>query len=601
MAGRSSAAQGPLRSTGVVQAARLVNRATSLPGPFFAPSVTQGCVAQGCVAQGCVVTTERGGRGARAAAWGAAGLVAVAGALGGESETSADARSGAAKVAFVEDFADGAKALEGKTARWWHPFAVAGDDQIKLDGASLEAGLHLPTAGKRYMISAPVPASTDYFSVKEDGSLVIQYTAFTPTDLTCSGAYIKALDATWVGEQKQRWGRRQTMTAKSDTPFTVMFGPDVCLPHKNTIQLILVSTNPSTGLKTEHFLSKEVNSSGMEAEKWTVYTAVVRKDNTFSVLVDGKTVVEGDLRKDFEPAFQPEEMWDDPEAFEPEDWDDEPEEYPDPDAKKPDSWDDRWSVPDPDAEMPEGWEEDAPEQIINPDAVEPDMWDEEEDGEWQPPLIDNPVCEDIGCGEWTPPTVQNPDYDGPWTPPLIPNPKYRGVWAANKVTNPNFVEIDNPAAVLNGVGGVMIELWVMEKGLKFSNFYLGSSEKEAAAHRQATWAPKSDLAAFSAIRAADIIEDDNLKAIKETLEESELSLENIALSLLVDQWIYLKKHHRWTFYPQVQPVLEFARDNHALYRHCGGRGSTSDSLCHLGPGEAGVWVFGQCSPCRYLA
>ena len=117
----------------------------------------------------------------------------------------------------------------------------------------------------------------------------------------------------------------------------------------------------------------------------------------------------------------------------------------------------------------------------------------------------------------------------------------------------------------------------------------------------ATRAPKSDLAAFSAIRAADIIEDDNLKAIKETLEESELSLENIALSLLVDQWIYLKKHHRWTFYPQVQPVLEFARDNHALYRHCGGRGSTSGSLCHLGPGEAGVWVFGQCSPCRYLA
>ena len=509
---------------------------------------------------------RRGRRGARAAAWGAAGLVAVAGALGGKSETSAGAGAGAGgrKVAFVEDFQDGPKAISGKTARWWHPYTIAEDNQIKLDGAGLEAGLILPAAGKRYAISAPVPASTDYFGVKEDGALVIQYTAFTPTDLTCSGAYVKTLDASFVREQKKRWGRRQTITALPHSPFTVMFGPDVCLPHKDTIQLILVSTNPKTGAVTEHFLSKEVKSSGMEAEKWTVYTAVVRKDNTFSVLVDGKTVVEGDLRKDFQPPFQPEEMWDDPEVEQPDDWYDEPELYPDPNAKKPDSWDDRWSVPDPDAEMPDGWDEDAPEQIVNPDAVEPDMWDEEEDGEWQPPMIENPVCEDIGCGKWDPPTVQNPDYDGPWNPPLVPNPKYRGVWAPEKVPNPNFCTIEDPVATLNGTAGIMIEVFVLEKGLKFSNFYLGTSEKEAAAHRQATWAPKRDLAAYNAASAADVIEDQNLKAIQETLDESELSLENIALSLLVDQWIYLKKHHRWTYYPRAQPALEFARDNTML-------------------------------------
>ena len=71
MAGRSSAAQGPLRSTGVVQAARLVNRATSLPGPSFAPSVTQGCVAQGCVVttQPCASSTGLRSTGSFARPW----------------------------------------------------------------------------------------------------------------------------------------------------------------------------------------------------------------------------------------------------------------------------------------------------------------------------------------------------------------------------------------------------------------------------------------------------------------------------------------------------------------------------------------------------
>ena len=34
-------------------------------------------------------------------------------------------------------------------------------------------------------------------------------------------------------------------------------------------------------------------------------------------------------------------------------------------------------------------------------------WDEEEDGEWEPPLIDNPACKaPAGCGEWKRPMVR---------------------------------------------------------------------------------------------------------------------------------------------------------------------------------------------------
>lgn len=71
--------------------------------------------------------------------------------------------------------------------------------------------------------------------------------------------------------------------------------------------------------------------------------------------------------------------------------------------------------------------------------------DEEEDGEYEPPMIRtshliacvgvhfshsrfqfaaNPVCEEVGCGEWRPPKIQNPTFKGKWKPSLIENPDY---------------------------------------------------------------------------------------------------------------------------------------------------------------------------------
>lgn len=65
----------------------------------------------------------------------------------------------------------------------------------------------------------------------------------------------------------------------------------------------------------------------------------------------------------------------------------------DPEAKKPDDWDEREKIDDPDDTKPEDW--DKPEHIPDPDAKKPDDWDDEMDGEWEPPMIDNPeykVC-----------------------------------------------------------------------------------------------------------------------------------------------------------------------------------------------------------------
>jgi calreticulin len=47
-------------------------------------------------------------------------------------------------------------------------------------------------------------------------------------------------------------------------------------------------------------------------------------------------------------------------------------------------------------------------------------WDDEEDGEWEAPLIANPDYN----GPWRAKRIDNPDYKGPWEHPTIPNPDY---------------------------------------------------------------------------------------------------------------------------------------------------------------------------------
>ena len=73
--------------------------------------------------------------------------------------------------------------------------------------------------------------------------------------------------------------------------------------------------------------------------------------------------------------------------------------FQDPEAKKPEDWDDRAQIPDPDDSKPEDW--DKPEHIPDPDAAKPDDWDDEMDGEWEPPMIDNPEYK----GVWAPKQV----------------------------------------------------------------------------------------------------------------------------------------------------------------------------------------------------
>ena len=76
----------------------------------------------------------------------------------------------------------------------------------------------------------------------------------------------------------------------------------------------------------------------------------------------------------------------------------------DPDAKKPEDWDDRAKIDDPTDEKPADW--DVPEHVADPEAKKPEDWDDEMDGEWEPPMVDNPAYK----GEWKPKQIDNPAY-----------------------------------------------------------------------------------------------------------------------------------------------------------------------------------------------
>lgn len=310
--------------------------------------------------------------------------------------------------------------------------------------------------------------------------LVLQYEVKLQDGLNCGGAYLKLLSAD--GNLDQEFS--------NDTPYQIMFGPDKC-GMTNKVHLIIRRKDPVTGEYEEKHLrtSPMANTSQLTS----LYTLIIKKDNTFEVRINGKVVKASSLLSEslFEPSFNPPAEIDDENDTKPADWVDDLE-IPDPDqAEKPEDWDENApkKIPDPEATKPEDWDEDASQYIADPEAEKPEDWDDEEDGEWIAAEVLNPDCEEHGCGKWTVPLTNNPDYKGKWIQPLIDNPDYKGPWAPRKIANPNYYE-DTTASDLEPIGGLGFELWTMDKDILFDNIYLGHSIEEAEAIGNATFAKK---------------------------------------------------------------------------------------------------------------
>ncbi|GFS66332.1 calreticulin [Nephila pilipes] len=258
-------------------------------------------------------------------------------------------------------------------------------------------------------------------------AVIFQFTVKHEQSIDCGGGYIKVFDCSL--DPKDLHG---------ETPYLVMFGPDICGPGTKKVHVIFNYKGKNLLINKEIRCKDDVYTH--------VYTLIVNPDNTYVVKIDNEKVESGELEKDWD--FLP------------------PKKIKDPEANKPDDWDDNPKIEDPDDKKPEDW--DQPEYIPDPDAVKPEDWDDDMDGEWEPPQITNPAYK----GEWKPRMLDNPNYKGPWIHPEIDNPEY--------VAEPNLYKYDEICAV-------GFDLWQVKSGTIFDNVLITDDEAEAEKHARDTW------------------------------------------------------------------------------------------------------------------
>ncbi|KAK5645271.1 hypothetical protein RI129_006571 [Pyrocoelia pectoralis] len=275
-----------------------------------------------------------------------------------------------------------------------------------------EFGKFVLTAGKFYATEKESKGlqTRKFKPLNTDGkNLVIQFSVKHEQNIDCGGGYLKVFDCKL--DQKDMHG---------ESPYLLMFGPDICGPGTKKVHVILNYKEKNVLINKDIRCKDDVYTH--------VYTLIIKPDNTYEVQIDGEKVESGELEADWDLLA--------------------PRKIKDPEAKKPEDWDDRATISDPDDKKPEDW--DKPEHIADPDATKPDDWDDEMDGEWEPPQIDNPEYK----GEWAPKQIDNPNFKGNWVHPEIENPEY--------VADPDLYKRGEVCAV-------GLDLWQVKSGTIFDD------------------------------------------------------------------------------------------------------------------------------------
>jgi calnexin len=337
---------------------------------------------------------------------------------------------------------------------------------IKAPAHSDDPGLQLVEENRFYCVGAEFPTVLD---PRDQEGLVLQYDLKFEETLGCGGAYLK---------MPRKTDEFSMGSMHDESPYSIMFGPDKC-GHSNKIHFIIQHQSPVTGKWEEKHLNETVPFP--VDKKSHLYTLWLKRDNSFAIYVDRKEVAAGSLLTHLRPPVNPPTEISDPADFKPADWVD-AQQIPDPAANKPADWDENEPalVTDISATKPERWEEEAPEIIPDPAASRPEDWDDAEDGEWEAPTIANPICSAPkgGCGKWSQPQIRNPKYRGKWSAPVVDNPAYKGPWVARHIANPEYFEDMNPFA-LHPMAALAIEVWTVNAGIHFDNFFVGFSLAEA--------------------------------------------------------------------------------------------------------------------------
>jgi len=379
------------------------------------------------------------------------------------------AASVSAKIYFKEDFND--KSWE---SRW----VVSSEWKSKSDLGEWKwtAGEHFADAADKGIQTGEdarfygLSAKLDEPFTNEGKEFVLQFSVKHEQELDCGGAYIKLLGG---DVNQKKFG--------GDTPYQVMFGPDIC-GYSNRRTHVIFNYPP----KNDNLLIKD--DVRVETDKLThLYTLVVKPDATFEVFIDQESVRQGLLEEafDFLPA----------------------KEINDPSVSKPADWVEERMIADPEDTKPAGYD-DIPAEIPDPEATKPDDWDDEEDGEWEPPLVDNP------------------DFKGPWKAKLIDNPAYKGEWVHPKIPNPDFKVDETLAVRVKDATHVGFELWQVKSGTIFDDILVTDSLKEAIEYANETFnkkkGPEKESFDAAEAKAKAAPSSDDSKADEEEEEHDEL-------------------------------------------------------------------------------
>jgi len=335
-----------------------------------------------------------------------------------------------AEVYLKEQFDDG----NAWTKRWVQSKAKSDYGDFKLThgkfygDAEADKGIQTSQDAKFYELSRKMDKTFD----NEGKTLVLQFSVKHEQTIDCGGGYIKILPE---GTDLEKFN--------GDSPYYVMFGPDICGYGTKKVHVIF-------GYKGKNLLIKK-DIRCKDDEFTHVYTLILRPDNTFEVLIDNEKAESGDLESNWDFLA--------------------PKTIKDPDAKKPEDWDDKEYMDDPDDTKPDDWEQ--PEHIPDPDAKKPEDWDDEMDGEWEPPQINNPKYK----GEWKPKQIKNPNYKGVWVHPEIPNPEYSA---------------DSNLYHYHDMGVVGFDLWQVKSGTIFDNILVTDDVDYAKKFAEDTWGKNKD-------------------------------------------------------------------------------------------------------------
>jgi len=311
---------------------------------------------------------------------------------------------------------------EFKNLDKWVPSTFKGSEAGKVElshgkyygDASEDKGMKTTEDARFYQLSAAFPEFSN-----EGKDLILQYSVKHEQNIDCGGGYLKILPKGF-----------EAASFNGDTPYNIMFGPDICGHTKKTHVIF-------TYKGKNYLVKREIKCES--DDKTHLYTLIVKPDNTYEVLIDQASVAKGSLAEDFD--ILP------------------PKEIKDPKASKPADWVDAKTIPDPTDKKPAGWD-DIPAQIADPDAKKPDDWDDELDGEWEAPMIDNP------------------EYKGEWKAKQIPNPAYKGEWVHPMIPNPDYFEDDKLYAYKSNAG-VGLEIWQVKSGTIFDNIIVTNDIAEA--------------------------------------------------------------------------------------------------------------------------